>query len=180
FPKLLPKDHPFSTLTILQCHENLSHSGISNTLSELRQEYWVIHGRTTVKSAIKRRQKCKRFNNRPYKCPKMGPLPESRVKGVYPFSHTGVDYFGPFYCRPKENKPAEKIWVCLFTCMQIRAIHLEIVSEMSAGCFLLALRRFIARRGKPLEIYSDNALSFKLTKKTLHPAQKDGVADFLS
>ncbi len=133
-----------------------------------------------VKSAIKRCQKCKRFNNRPYKCPKMGPLPESRIKGVYPFSHTGVDYFGPFYCRPKENKPAEKIWVCLFTCMQIRAIHLEIVSDMSAGCFLLALRRFIARRGKPLEIYSDNALSFKLAEKALHTAQKDGVADFMS
>ena len=60
-----------------------------------------------------------------------------------------------------------KRWVCLFTCVAVRAIHLELVNDLSAQEFLRALRRFIARRGKPIELISDNAPQFKLGKSVI-------------
>ena len=70
----------------------------------------------------------------------------------------------------KVGTETSKIWVCLFTGLAIRAIHLEIIRDMTVEQFLLCLRRFIARRGKPNLIISDNAPQFKLTKSTLDEA----------
>jgi len=91
-----------------------------------------------------------------------------------PFQHTGLDYFGPLYIK-KSNGEKQKVWVCLFTCFVVRAIHLEIVDDLTAEQFLLALRRFIARRGKPVKITSDNAGQFKLAKSTLELAWENVV-----
>ena len=60
--------------------------------------------------------------------------------------------------------------MCLFTCIVTRGLHLEIVSDMSAEKFLLALRRFVSRRGKPEEIILDNASQFKVTKRVVDSA----------
>ncbi len=180
YPKLLPKGHPYTSLVILHFHKNCFHAGTSHTLNALRQEYWVIHGRTTVRSAILRCGECRRYFAKPYKVPEMAPLPTERVSVMHPFSHTGIDYCGPFYCRETGKDPYTKVWVCLFTCTRIRAIHLEVTTDMSAKGFLLALRRFIARRGKPKEIISDNALQFLLAEKVLEKANKEAVQRELS
>lgn len=58
-------------------------------------------------------------------------------------------------------------WVCIFTCITIKAIHLELIEGMTSEQFLLALRRFVACRGKPNEIISDNATHFKVTRNTV-------------
>ena len=73
---------------------------------------------------------------------------------------------GPFYV--KENK--EKVWICILTCVTFRAVHLEIVDDMTAEQFLMALRRFISRRNIAHTIILDNAPQFKLTKTTVDKA----------
>ena len=76
-----------------------------------------------------------------------------------PFKSTGIDYFGPLYIKTRQGQ--QKVWICLFTCLVTRAIHLEVTTDMSTQQFLLCLRRFIAIRGTPVEILSDNASQFK-------------------
>lgn len=76
------------------------------------------------------------------------------------------------------------MYIVLFTCSVTRAVHLELVSDMSSAAFLLAFRRFIARRGLPRTIYSDNALTFKRTSRELQKIwkvlQEDGFQDFIA
>ncbi|EPB68549.1 hypothetical protein ANCCEY_12361 [Ancylostoma ceylanicum] len=91
--------------------------------------------------------------------PEQPALPSTRVCISRPFEHVGIDYAGPFIVKV-ENSTYEKRWICLITCMSTRAIHLEVVDGLSATQFIAALRRFIARRGTPKSITSDNATTF--------------------
>ncbi|UYV65535.1 hypothetical protein LAZ67_3004615 [Cordylochernes scorpioides] len=71
------------------------------------------------------------------------------------FDVTGVDMTGPLYL--KGNK---KYWIAIFTCATYRAIHLELCTSLTTETFIGAMRRFVARRGRPSTIYSDNGLNF--------------------
>lgn len=92
----------------------------------------------------------------------MGNLPTARVREAIPFTHTGIDFCGPFYIKERKyrNRTRIKIYVCVFVCMSIKAIHLEVVHDLSTEGFIAALRRFTARRGLPEHIYSDNGTNF--------------------
>uniref|UniRef100_A0A914LY07 Integrase catalytic domain-containing protein n=1 Tax=Meloidogyne incognita TaxID=6306 RepID=A0A914LY07_MELIC len=89
----------------------------------------------------------------------MPTLPNERVRRSRTFEFTGVDYLGPSTC--KINGEKIKFWISLFTCLSTRAIHLEIILDLSASSFLHILRRFIALRGCPKKIISDNGTHFK-------------------
>lgn len=104
--------------------------------------------------------------------PPMAPLPKNRVSKSTPFTFVGLDYFGPLYIKEKSptGTTSTKVWICLFTCMAVRAVHLEMVTDMTAEQFLLCFRRFIARRGTPALILSDNATQFKLAKTVVEKA----------
>ena len=97
--------------------------------------------------------------------PPMASLPSSRVTEATPFSRTGLDYLGPLFRKTIDG--AKKVWVCLFTCLVIRAVHLALVQDMSTEEFLMCFRRFISQRGCPTEIISDNAMQFKSASQTL-------------
>ncbi|XP_055604848.1 uncharacterized protein LOC129753073 [Uranotaenia lowii] len=89
----------------------------------------------------------------------MAALPEARLQAfVRPFTHIGLDYFGPLNVRV--GRSVVKRWVALFTCLTIRAVHLEIVHSLSTESCKMAIRRFIVCHGSPLEIYSDNGTNF--------------------
>ncbi|XP_053391226.1 uncharacterized protein LOC128554039 [Mercenaria mercenaria] len=103
----------------------------------------------------------------------MPPFPKGRVTEAVAFERTGLDYLGPLYI--KTSGEYRKVWVCLFTCLVTRAVHLETVHDMSTEEFLLALRRFIAQRGSPMEINSDNAKQFKLASDTIHLIWKNTI-----
>ncbi|XP_011879940.1 PREDICTED: uncharacterized protein LOC105568687, partial [Vollenhovia emeryi] len=100
---------------------------------------------------------------------KMGDLPKPRICNANPFANTGIDYCGPFYIKKKKhrNRNRVKVYVCVFICMAVKAVLLEIVSDLSTDGFLAALRRFIARRGIPEQIYSDNGTNFKCANNHL-------------
>ena len=97
--------------------------------------------------------------------PSITPLPSIRVRESKPFSRTGLDYLGPMYIKTSEG--SKKVWVCLFTCLVIRAVHLEMVLDISTEEFLLALKRFVSQRDTPVEIISDNALQFRAANSML-------------
>lgn len=102
----------------------------------------------------------------PYTLPETPALPPERVKYETAYTYVGVDYFGPMYVKA-EGK--QKRWICLFTCLVIRAIHLEIVKDMSAEECLLAFRRFMATRGVPtLIVYESVLVEFKGTLQTFN------------
>ena len=164
-PILLPKNERFTHLLIEKIHKQSLHSGVSQTLSQIRYKYWLPHGRATVGAVIRKCTICRRHEGGPYKMPVMAPLPKSRVTSAVPFSRTGLDYLGPMYIKTVDGQ--RKVWVCLFTCMVTRAIHLELLQDMSAEEFLLGFRRFISTRGSPNEITSDNAKQFKTASQVL-------------
>ena len=146
-----------------------------HTLQQLRQRYWIPHGQFAVKIILKRCLICLPFQGGLYKVKPMAPWPTSKVIRSKVFTNTGLDYFGPLYIR--QGKDRVKVWVCLFTCITVRAMHLELVEGMTVEQFLLTFCRFIARRGKPDQIILEYAPNFKATKKAIDMAWEKVVYD---
>ena len=161
-PKLLPRHEHLTRLLIQYVHERLIHAGVSHTLASLRQEYWIIKGRMEVKLVLSRCLVCRRHEGPSFSLPRMPPWPRERVAQSMPFQFVGLDYLGL-----KEGKEVIKSWVCLFTCLSVRAIHLEWVKDLTPQQFLASLRRFVARRGKPQSVISDNVPQFKVVKTAI-------------
>jgi hypothetical protein len=176
-PVLLNKKHYFTSLIVRNAHQRVQHNGVKETLTEIRARYWIIGGRSLVRLLIHRCVVCKRFEGKPLNPPPAPPLPSFRVNEAPPFAYTAVDFAGPLYLRTKEAG-SKKVWICLFTCCVTRAIHLELVLDMSTMTFIRTLKRFSARRGLPRRMLSDNAKTFKAAAKTIkiifnHQAVKD-------
>jgi hypothetical protein len=163
-PILLPKDVRFTELVARDIHWNrVLHSGVSHTLNQIRQEYWIPQGRAFVRRVLHRCLVCRRYKTAmPYKLPKMPPWPKERVSRMAPFQTSGLDYFGPIIV--KMNDENKNMWVSLFTCLATRAVHLEPVMDCTAHEFLHALIRFVSRRGVPDTIIADNAGQFQLVQ----------------
>ncbi|CAK1597420.1 unnamed protein product [Parnassius mnemosyne] len=158
---ILPKKHPLSILIINYTHVSHLHAGAQSTQYILLQKYWILSGRDVIRQCIHRCVRC--FRACPVRQqPSMGPLPASRLRPERPFLKTAVDFAGPFYVRANKVRNAKivKCYVCVFLCMCVKAIHLEIVSELTTEGFLAALRRFTSRRGLCKDIYSDCGKNF--------------------
>lgn len=130
-------------------------------LQLLRQQFWVFKGRQLASQIARSCPKCFKYQMKVAQ-QLMATLPPSRTTPQRPFKICGVDYMGPvsIASRTGRNPQLTKGYVCLFVCFATRAIHLELVSDASTAQFIQALRRFIARRGKICEIWSDNGTNF--------------------
>ena len=166
-PILLPKNNALSSLIILDFHQQTLHSGTQQTLSALRQHFWIPAGRSQVQKQIRRCVICRRSEGEPFLAPPEPPLPEGRVSRNLPFSVTGVDYLGPCFVRDDSSATTRKVWICLFTCAAVRAVHLEVVESLTTEDFIYCLRRFFATRGVPSVIISDNAKHFIQTSSSV-------------
>ena len=166
-PIILPRDHAYTTLVIRDCRERVLHSGVRATLADMRSRYWVLEGRQCVKKVLRKCVTCKKQEGRAFSAPQTAALPEFRVKQVPAFSKVGVDFAGPLYVKAATGG-VRKVYIALFSCCVTRAIHLELVEDLSAEAFRRALRRFAARRGTPTLIVSDNAKTFQATEKALN------------
>lgn len=167
-PIILPGFHPFTRLLIKHHHEKLIHGGIMATLAVVRDEFWPLNGRRAVRSVLRMCFRCSRATPRPIEQP-IGQLPPARVTAGEAFECTGVDYCGPIYLKPVQRKAASrKAYICVFVCLSTKAVHLELVGDLSTTAFLMALNRFIWRRNKPRHIYSDNGTNFIGAKNALH------------
>ncbi|UYV61264.1 hypothetical protein LAZ67_1004155, partial [Cordylochernes scorpioides] len=161
-PIILPRGHFITELIVRQCHLDHLHSGLQLTMSALRLRYWIPAGRSLVKKIIHQCMVCFRAKRQVTK-QIMGDLPMHRIVKSNPFTKTGIDFAGPFLMKPniKRSKVKLKSYVALFVSFCTKAIHIEIVSDLSSAAFLAALKRFISRRGKPSDIFSDNGTNFR-------------------
>jgi len=150
---------------VYAAHIKLYHSGVGTTVAALRQSYWIPAARQYVKSLLRQCVVCRKYSGKPYTAPDPAPLPKVRVQDVRPFSITGVDFTGALYIHNKGEEV--KVYVCLFTCATSRAIHLEVVTDLSTETFLLAFRRFAGRRSMPQLMLSDNATTFQAAAEEL-------------
>ena len=99
-------------------------------------------------------------------------LPSFIVKEATPFSTVGVDFAGPLFIR-KEGKQMGKVYIILYTCSVTRAVHLDLAEDKTAPVFLRSFRKFVARRGMPALVVSDNAKTFKASAKFLRKLYSD-------
>ncbi|XP_062535152.1 uncharacterized protein LOC134204341 [Armigeres subalbatus] len=103
----------------------------------------------------------------------MADLPAERVTPSAPFLKVGVDYCGPFFISyPNRRAKPVKCYVAVFVCLSVKAIHLELVADLTTQAFIAALRRFVSRRGRPQLIMCDNATTFVGANRELRQLYK--------
>lgn len=160
-PIILDGKHKLTFLIMHHEHMRLFHAGPQLLLSSIREIYWPIGGRLLARKISKQCVICVRYRGKTVQ-PKMGNLPSDRTEATYPFYCTGTDFAGPFLISSKKGRGNRitKCYLCLFVCLSTRAVHLELVSDLSTQAFILSLRRFVSRRGKPHKIYCDNGTNF--------------------
>ncbi len=165
-PILLPKFSEISRLVISYYHERSLHSGVSDTICHVRQRFWIPSIRQQVKSIVRLCTRCRRTGllTEP---PNPATLPSFRVRGDKAFAVTGIDFAGPFPVRGSSSQPDSKTYICLFTCTTFRAIHLELVEDLTAASFMLAFRSFISHHFTPTMVLSDNATTFECAARAL-------------
>ena len=167
-PVILPSKHQVTNLIIQNCHRQQGHCGPSQVLAFIRQRFWIVRGLSAVRRVLAKCMNCRKQKARPGK-QIMAPLPSARVAPTDPpFTHVGVDYFGPLFV--KQGRSQVKRYGCLFTCLTMRAVHIEVAHTLEADSFICAYQRFVSRRGKPKEIYSDNGTNFTGAERELREA----------
>lgn len=188
-PILLPSKNHLVTILLTQEHIRLGHAGPQNVLSNVRLRFWPLNGLREVKRIIRKCVTCHRFRAQTSE-QIMASLPKDRVLISRPFDKVGVDFGGPFTVKASKLRKAQlvKSYIAIFVCMTTKAVHIELVSDLSTDSFLMTLKRFISRRGNPSIIFSDNASNFLGARNQLREVYKffklkhnfDIVQEFLS
>lgn len=181
-PAIIDSKHHLAKLIFRHEHIKQMHAGPQLLLYSIRQYLWPIGGRELARRTYRSCFTCRRLQGHTL-TPKMGNLPTQRVTPGFPFQTVGMDFAGPFSILDRKGRGAKtsKCYLCLFICFRTKCVHLEAVSELSKDAFILSLRRFIARRGKPFEIFSDNGRNFVAAAKEVGyflKTNKDSIVDF--
>ena len=130
-------------------------------MTSLSRRFHVINSRKTVRSVVRKCVTCRRQFIKPQP-QMMGQLPIERITPDSVFERVGVDYAGPFLVKyGSVRKPTVvKTYLCVFVSLTVKAVHLELVSDLTSEAFIAALRRFVARRGYPSLLWSDHGTNF--------------------
>ena len=164
-PIILPRRHRVTELLIQRYHRYFRHGNTETVVNEMRQLYSIARLRLVVKKVTHNCILCKICRARPT-IPPMAPLPSGRLAHhERAFTHTGVEYFGPLMV--KLGRPNVKRWIALFTCLTVRAVHLEVAYTLSMASFISCVRRFVGQRGPPTEFYSGNGTNFQRAERVL-------------
>ncbi|XP_064647101.1 uncharacterized protein LOC135499959 [Lineus longissimus] len=170
-PTIVPRNHHLTELLVRHIHDWNSHSGREYVMAALREKYWIPKARPLVKHVLRRCVLCQRLKGA-LQSQRMADLPSDRVTHAdSPWNVTGIDVFGPYYV--KKGRKTEKRYGCIFTCLTMRAIHIEKLCSLEADSFVNALIRLIARRSKPRRIRSDNGTNFRLGCKEIRNAIRE-------
>jgi hypothetical protein len=160
-PIILPRKHKVTSLIILEMHELTDHAyGKDYTLAKVRETYWVLKAGQAVSEAIRKCRRCMEVRNLPAG-QIQAPLRSIRTDlPLKAFWKVCVDFAGPYWVKVGRGMARAKRFLCLFTCPQTRAVHLELAMGSSTGDFLNCLQRFTSRRGRFTDLYSDNGTNF--------------------
>ena len=173
YPIILPKivcksltdTHSTATARLIyDTHAYNQHAGADWLLQHLRQRYWILSGRRTIRSVIRHCVRCQIATKGPMK-QRMAPLPFARLHTSIPWAYVGVDHAGPFRIRCETEDT--KGYIVIFTDLVSRGVHFEFVPRRDTESFFEAFRQFISRRGTPFELYSDQAREFERARKEL-------------
>ena len=173
-PIILPKNCQIVERLVLYLHETYGHSGPVFTQHYLRRQFRLIGGKREIARILRKCMKRCCWKPKPVAAAEP-PLPLERTNETHAFDKIAVDMCGPFqvrhFCKDKKADQCihkdSKAWVCVFTCMLSRAIHLEIAEDMSTPVFLQCFSRLCSRRGVPTFVWSDNARTFESANKEL-------------
>ena len=91
------------------------HGGVCETLTHIRQTYWIPQGRQLVKRIVSKCVTYRKIQGPPFRSVPTPPLPKSRVLQSQAFQFTGIDYAGSLYVRDQGNQTSSKVYICLFT-----------------------------------------------------------------
>ena len=160
YPIILPPDSPVTNLLVTHFHQMCKHLGIQTTVNLIRTSgFWIPRARQVVKKVLSSCMTCQKYNAFSYRYPKFTNMSKSQMNLVRPFLHTGVDYTGALHVF--DGGKERKYYILLYTCMSIRAVHLDLLPDMSTDSFIMSFVRFTNLYGVPSHLYSDNALSFE-------------------
>ncbi|GFW05918.1 integrase catalytic domain-containing protein [Trichonephila clavipes] len=160
-PAILAKNSKLNKIYFITLHKKLFHVGPQGLLNAVRLRFWALGGRNLARKTVHTCVVC--FKCKPIPSSQiMGNLPYERVNMAPPFSTTGLDLGGPYFVTYKHQRKGvlNKIYVCVCICFVTRAIHLEILSDLTSDAIIATLKRFMSRRGKCSKIFRDNATNF--------------------
>ncbi|VVC45890.1 Ribonuclease H-like domain,Protein of unknown function DUF1759,Peptidase aspartic [Cinara cedri] len=183
-PMILSKNSHLSLLITRHWHWATRHSGLRVITPLIQSQFWITSLRSVIRKVIGKCITCLRaiaLSLQPVDFPIL------RDYGCRPFTRVGVDYAGPMLMRERRLREVlhYKIYVAVFICMTTKAVHLEVVSELSMNAFLSAFSRFADRRGFPSDVYSDCGTNFKGAAKHLSivindPANHNTISSYFS
>ena len=171
-PLIIHAKHHLARLLITSEHKRLLHAGPSLLTASLSSRFHIVRGRSLIRSITRSCVICRRSAKpRP---PLMGQLPPERVTPDIVFSRVGIDYAGPILTKlgAVRRPTIVKSYIAVFVSLTVKAVHLEVVSDLSTDAFIACLRRFAARRGKPDIIWSDHGSNFVGAKRQLSELHK--------
>ena len=181
YPVYLPPNTVLSEKLTEDAHVLTLNGGVGLTMTYIIRDYWIPRLRRLTKKVIRGCFGCKRFQATALQNPPPGNLPVERTNGSVPFQVVGVDYAGPISYKASSKRETGKAYILLFACSLTRAIHLELLSDQTTEGFIKSFKRFIARRGRPQKVYSDNGRSFVAAATWLRAIMKDErMHDYLS
>lgn len=167
-PIILERTHALTRLIASHYHQQFYHINHETVVNQMRQRFHISGLRVLIKSITSQCQKCKNSRATSH-TPEMSPLPIERVHMFEkPFFYTGMDYFGPILVTV--GRRHEKRWGVLFTCLVIRAVHIELASSLDTDSCILAIRNFMSRRGVVKTLYSDNGTNMRGAEAELRRA----------
>ncbi|CAI5683011.1 unnamed protein product [Oreochromis niloticus] len=157
-PLILPSNSHITKLIVSHYHAKTCHQGRSQTQMELRANgFWVIGGSKLVAKMIHTCVLCRKLR-RPTESQRMAELPKERLEASAPFTFSGMDCFGPFIV--KTARKEHKRYGLIFTCLYSRAVHIEMLEDLSTDSFINALRCFISLRGAVQQLHCDQGSNF--------------------
>ena len=169
-PYILSYKHPLVEKLVRYYHEK-AHVGTEWTLALIRKKFWITKARIVIKRVLKDCVTCRKLFRKPM-VQRMAELPKERLEAFQsPFTNVGLDCFGPFFV--KMGRATVKRYGCIFTCLNIRAIHLEKLNTLETDSFINGFRRFISRKGTPSKLWSDNGTNFVGAETELSRDVKD-------
>ncbi|XP_013402109.1 uncharacterized protein LOC106167786 [Lingula anatina] len=176
---ILPKNRHVKRLILDYAHTDSQHQGRGMTLNKLHSlGFWIVGGSKVIAKFIGQCVTCRKLR-RLTESQKIADLPKDRVEPTPPFTYCGIDCFEPFLV--KQGRKEMKRYGLLITCMCSRAIHIELLDDMSTDSFIKALRCFIVTRGAVRQICSDQGSNFiGAINEFQHRVDSNKLATFLT
>lgn len=177
-PIILGNRNELTRLIVKNAHTETLHGGVQLMLAYIRSRYWIVRAKNVVKACIRQCLVCAK-HSATAKRQLMGDLPKERVTPATPFLHSGVDFAGQFQVLVSKGRGArtDKAYIAIFICMAVKAIHLELVGNLTAEAFIGAFKRFTSRRGKCAHLWSDQGRNFVGISKDLKVALQDAQCE---